>query len=1271
MSEAESSQKNSPRPAAHIQASVYVRYHDETPEEERDTLERVLLFGGWEHTNRYTSSVTAQRGTWIYSPLENSWFNLSLKEQPQDRIGHSLTTICRCTVILYGGILTSDLSKIHDYDWTFPIKTLPKPVDDMWVFDGVEEKWYKPELESPSPPPRFFHSAVAFNSSESKGANSCCEQSIFVFGGLTKSAHQPQPSMLNDLWELECLGQKSEHLRFRWVQHFPMNEGLQGRFLHLTASPDSRTLILFGGLDLKKDNYTPVNKTLMLIRMDSSTTWMLRDYPTQQSDGQAYGSQNPDGYTAVLVFDDTRKSYFQIRAGFVYSLDKTLTRWNRDRTAFGVNAPKSLRDFAAVALNGTIIVFAGVMPQRSYRTMGVWNLQRIDEMWVWQLRAVPRNSPPLQALSTWTVVDDKLLFSASTSHELGAFFHNHWGYLTTMVKSATHKILSAIDKSSNKFTDQKKQLLEFADRIRWFKDQFERLRIGMDRMSNAVWQMNLRTHTWWQYSTATHNRPLVFTTSTGFLFENSWFLVTYGSSSVSEFLQRSRTESSFSLILNRSEIFIYSLERRLWQRTTQRSDQPQPRTRLGPAMANAGDRQSMLLFGGIPLNATAIEKAVINKSKIDPLTIVQHPLNSFETDVWELKLVRNGKKNIERRWRQLTDSSDDKRHPRSRFGHTALVVDSSFFVIWGGVEVKFTISNKKFQVLECANKLWILDLKSLTWDEHKPRRTIGFSECLHVNNLCRAPATTTGSRLIIVRQSRPAENVSCDSPILQSSMKNNSFTDAILHPYHIPFVPEFVFSWRSRILAVKQELANGEDDGSDKTLNLRYQDSVYLSEIELGCQAGYYSPKWPEYSCKQCAKGTFAPEGAYSCFHCPRGLIAQVPNVSSKRDCTCDPNYCGHGRCFVAHNSEQLFVECQCDFGFTGERCQLPTYIIIGAVSLTTLAIGVALLIFVRKMIKYKREKSARDDALNEMRGVWTISCSEIQLHERIDGGAPGSYGDVYRARYRDITVALKKLKLRTKEIEREFQRETELMKSMRHENIVLFLGAGRFEFDDCPFLIVEYMKNGELTSILRNKEVNLTIKQQLKFCLDAAKGMKYLHSQRPPRIHRDLKSSNLLVSARWVVKVSDFGSARLVKSQGERFPVVRRRTSPSNSLDEAGEPLLAAETHLSDGVGAALWRAPEIFACEPYGTSADVYSFGIVMWEIIAREVPFSERAFNWMHQVKDAVVAGIRPAFLTGVPRSYQDLMKECWAGDPSQRPAFPEIVRRLQYISQGLSS
>lgn len=91
-------------------------------------------------------------------------------------------------------------------------------------------------------------------------------------------------------------------------------------------------------------------------------------------------------------------------------------------------------------------------------------------------------------------------------------------------------------------------------------------------------------------------------------------------------------------------------------------------------------------------------------------------------------------------------------------------------------------------------------------------------------------------------------------------------------------------------------------------------------------------------------------------------------------------------------------------------------------------------------------------------------------------------------------------------------------MKTIRHPNIVLFLGAGLHEFQ--PFLVVEFMSRGPLSSLLRNQSIPVDKDQQIRWALDIAKGIRYLHGLTPPRIHRDLKTSNILLSERWAAKV-------------------------------------------------------------------------------------------------------------------------------------------------------
>ena len=157
-------------------------------------------------------------------------------------------------------------------------------------------------------------------------------------------------------------------------------------------------------------------------------------------------------------------------------------------------------------------------------------------------------------------------------------------------------------------------------------------------------------------------------------------------------------------------------------------------------------------------------------------------------------------------------------------------------------------------------------------------------------------------------------------------------------------------------------------------------------------------------------------------------------------------------------------------------------------------------------------------------------------------------------------------------------------MKTIRHSDSVWFLGAGRHYDDDCPFVVVEYMPRGSRIKTLSDQEIVLDDNVKLRFAINATKGTRFLHCRRPPRIHRDVKSANLLVSNKWVVKVADVGKARLVRDKGVSQKAVR-----GEFLDLTA-PLLRPEYHLSSGVGTPFWCGPEKMRGSGYGTPADVY---------------------------------------------------------------------------------
>jgi serine/threonine protein kinase len=168
----------------------------------------------------------------------------------------------------------------------------------------------------------------------------------------------------------------------------------------------------------------------------------------------------------------------------------------------------------------------------------------------------------------------------------------------------------------------------------------------------------------------------------------------------------------------------------------------------------------------------------------------------------------------------------------------------------------------------------------------------------------------------------------------------------------------------------------------------------------------------------------------------------------------------------------------------------------------------------------------------------------------------------------------------------------------------------------------------------------------------DTAKGMLYLHSNSPSAvIHRDLKSPNLLVTADWTVKVADFNLSRLAEEYN------------NNSNGEQEQP---------DGPTQPRWLAPEVMRGKPFTEASDVFSFAVVLWELLTWKLPWS-RGIASHGGVMNAVLRGDRlripeagelPGDSDKFPGldEYVELMKECWVDDPVERPGFESIAIRL---------
>ncbi|MBA0560678.1 hypothetical protein Golob_017562, partial [Gossypium lobatum] len=159
---------------------------------------------------------------------------------------------------------------------------------------------------------------------------------------------------------------------------------------------------------------------------------------------------------------------------------------------------------------------------------------------------------------------------------------------------------------------------------------------------------------------------------------------------------------------------------------------------------------------------------------------------------------------------------------------------------------------------------------------------------------------------------------------------------------------------------------------------------------------------------------------------------------------------------------------------------------------------------------------------------VWEIDARQLKIENRI---ASGSYADLYRGTYCSQEVAIKVLKPEqiTREMLREFSQEVYIMRKIRHKNVVQFIGACTRSPSLC--IVTEFMARGSIYDYLHKQRGVFKLPSLLKVALDVSKGMNYLHQNNI--IHRDLKTANLLMDENQVVKVADFGVARVQSQSG------------------------------------------------------------------------------------------------------------------------------------------
>eukprot|EP01097_Dermamoeba_algensis_P005996 TRINITY_DN3774_c0_g1_i1.p1 TRINITY_DN3774_c0_g1~~TRINITY_DN3774_c0_g1_i1.p1 ORF type:complete len:520 (+),score=48.87 TRINITY_DN3774_c0_g1_i1:147-1706(+) len=262
------------------------------------------------------------------------------------------------------------------------------------------------------------------------------------------------------------------------------------------------------------------------------------------------------------------------------------------------------------------------------------------------------------------------------------------------------------------------------------------------------------------------------------------------------------------------------------------------------------------------------------------------------------------------------------------------------------------------------------------------------------------------------------------------------------------------------------------------------------------------------------------------------------------------------------------------------------------------------------------------------------IKSYEIQLGKVLGRGA---YGLVYEGVCRALPVAIKLPQLRSQSMIKSFTHEVDVMSKINHPNVCLFLGACLEDPEQLQ--IVTEKLEGDLLSLISQKK--LAIFERLKLAKDAAQGIAWLHGMGV--IHRDLKTKNILYDRNGNAKVCDFGLAQFIRPEVD-------------VTDENNKPK-----------GTPLYMAPEVLQNKRITKKVDVYSFGIVLWELLTGEAPFPSH--EDMKSFTDAIcIESERPSLTAlplDVPKSCKKLLQRCWHPNPDVRPEFEEIVDELDII------
>ncbi|XP_026579985.1 RAF proto-oncogene serine/threonine-protein kinase isoform X1 [Pseudonaja textilis] len=288
------------------------------------------------------------------------------------------------------------------------------------------------------------------------------------------------------------------------------------------------------------------------------------------------------------------------------------------------------------------------------------------------------------------------------------------------------------------------------------------------------------------------------------------------------------------------------------------------------------------------------------------------------------------------------------------------------------------------------------------------------------------------------------------------------------------------------------------------------------------------------------------------------------------------------------------------------------------------------------------QEKKIRPRGQRDSSYYWEIEASEVMLSTRVGSG---SFGTVYRGKWHgDVAVKILKVVDPTPEQFQAFRNEVAVLRKTRHVNILLFMG---YMTKDNLAIVTQWCEGSSLYNHLHVQETKFPMLQRIDIARQTAQGMDYLHAKNI--IHRDMKSNNIFLHEDRTVKIGDFGLA-----------TVKSRWSGSQQVEQP--------------TGSVLWMAPEVIRMQdsnPFSFQSDVYSYGIVLYELMTGELPYSH--INNRDQIIFMVGRGYTSPDLSKLykncPKAMKRLVADCVKKVREERPLFPQILSSIELLQHSL--